>query len=78
VIAPGAGAVVDPDTGLVVAGPETLTAAGDPVVAVPVSLTDAATGGPAGLLMALTALLLLLVAVLPPLLSRRLRAADER
>jgi hypothetical protein len=45
---------------------------------VPLSLTDAATGGPAGLLMALTALLLLLVALLPPLLSRRLRAADAR
>jgi hypothetical protein len=75
--ASGAAAVVDPDTGLVVAAPQ-VAGPLEPVVGVPVSLTDAATGGPAGLLMGLTALLLLLVALLPPLMSRRLRAADLR
>jgi hypothetical protein len=76
-VAGAAPAVVDPDTGLVVAGAAPVTAAGDPVTAVPVSLTDAALGDSAGLLMALSAVLLLMVAVLPPLLSRRLRAAGR-
>lgn len=73
-----AAAVVDPDTGLVVAAPGAEVSGGSPLIAVPSSLTEDGSGGQAGLLMALTGLLLLLVTLLPPLLSRRLRAGDAR
>lgn len=70
--------VVDPDTGVVVAGGQGPATPGEPVTAIPLSLTDAATGGSAAVLMAVTALVLLLVALLPPVLSRRLRTAGDR
>lgn len=69
---------VDPTTGapLPTAAPPAVSA--DPAtaagpVAVPVLLTSGSTGASAGVLMGLSALVLLLVTILPPMLSRRLR-----
>ena len=69
-LAAAASTAVDPDTG-VAAGAAPL--AGGTVAALPVSLTDASTGGSAPVLMAVAALVLVCVTLLPPLLSRRLR-----
>jgi hypothetical protein len=58
----------------VVAAPQTALA-GEPA-AVPLSLSSGSTGRSANVLMAVAGLLLLLVTLLPPLLSRRLKPAD--
>jgi phosphate ABC transporter phosphate-binding protein len=72
---PGAAATtVDPARDAVVAAPQTALA-GEPA-AVPLSLSSGSTGRSANVLMAVAGLLLLLVTLLPPLLSRRLKPAD--
>lgn len=75
----GAATVIDPETGEVVAAPGAAVdgaLAPGAVLAVPVSLSRGGLGGAGAGLMALAVLVLLAVTLLPPLLSRRLRAAD--
>ncbi|MGW3288066.1 phosphate ABC transporter substrate-binding protein PstS [Streptomyces sp. NPDC001002] len=71
------GGTVDPDTGEVVSGDGTGT--GDTSVAAnPVSLASDSAGGMRGALMALSAVLLVLVVVGPPLTARALAARSRR
>ncbi|MGW1215463.1 phosphate ABC transporter substrate-binding protein PstS [Streptomyces sp. NPDC002499] len=71
------GGTVDPDTGEVVSGDGTGT--GDTsVVANPVGLATDSAGGMRGALMALSAVLLVLVVVGPPLTARALAARSRR
>ncbi|GAC1444665.1 MAG: phosphate ABC transporter substrate-binding protein PstS [Mycobacteriales bacterium] len=72
----GTATTINPETGAVVAAPQTAVAGGAAVAAVPLSLTDGSTGASANALMAVAGLVLLLVTLLPPMLLRRLRDTD--